>query len=153
MFHFFNVSGLIIFYFFTCEYVFCCPFNVCWFRKRIFSAPPGRDDFPLERGIVQGRQVMECEEIGSLETRARDGSEKHWVGTLIHRLKVWWDMYCLLFHLVLMIAWSISMLPVPNVFRAASLAYQLRNLHCESCLWISMMFLPTVPWLNSPPRS
>lgn len=48
----------------------------------------------------------------------RGGEEKKRAGTLIHLPEVWWDIHCLLFHLVLMIAWHISMLQVHNVFRA-----------------------------------
>lgn len=52
--------------------------------------------------------------VGKGEGKGR----KKRAGTLIHLPEVWWDIYCLLFHLVLMIAWHISMLQVHNVFRA-----------------------------------
>lgn len=61
-----------------------------------------------------GTQLKGCTRGGGREGKGR----KKRAGTLIHLPEVWWDIYCLLFHLVLMIAWHISMLQVHNVFRA-----------------------------------
>lgn len=61
-----------------------------------------------------GTQLKGCSREGGGERKEK----KKRAGTLIHLPEVWWDIYCLLFHLVLMIAWHISMLQVHNVFRA-----------------------------------
>lgn len=80
------------------------------------------------RRTVLREQVTDAQKCASLGTQlkgcSREGGgeggveKKKRAGTLIHLPEVWWDIYCLLFHLVLMIAWHISMLQVHNVFRA-----------------------------------
>lgn len=87
----------------------------------------------LWRTVLQ-EQVTDAEKCASLGTQLKgcsreggggeEGKRKKRAGTLIHLPEVWWDIYCLLFHLVLMIAWHISMLQVHNVFRARK-----RHLH------------------------
>lgn len=75
---------------------------------------------------VLREQVTDATKCASLGTQLRgcsregggEGKKKKRAGTLIHLPEVWWDIHCLLFHLVLMIAWHISMLQVHNVFRA-----------------------------------
>lgn len=63
--------------------------------------------------------------------------------TLIYLLEVWWDIYCLPFHLVLIIAWHISMLQVHNIFKARKhpLHINCGILFLTATFWISVTFI------------